>query len=73
MGQYAKRLHKKLLSKSSGLPTKAPERHPGEPLPGGVTDMETLINEGYDPIHAAYVFVQQCRPILLSACLNSRK
>ena len=39
MGQYAKRLHKKLASKSAGLPTKAPERCPGDPLPGGVTDM----------------------------------
>ena len=59
MGQYAKRLHKKLLSKSSGLPTRSPKRRPGESLPGGVTDVETLIKEGYDPIHAAYVFIQQ--------------
>lgn len=59
MGQYAKRLHKKLQSKSSGLPTTAPARRPGEPLPGGVTDMETMIREGYDPIHAAYVYMQQ--------------
>ena len=27
--------------------------------PGGGTDMETLIRDGYDPIHAAYVFIQQ--------------
>ena len=59
MGYYAKRLHKKLLSKSAGLPTKASKRRPGEPLPGGVTDMETMIKDGYDPIHAAYLFVQQ--------------
>jgi len=59
MGQYAERLHKKLVSKSSGLPTKEPKRCPGDPLPGGCTDMETLIKDGYDPIHAAYVFIQQ--------------
>ena len=53
MGQYAKRLQKKLASKSSGLPTKEPNRRPGDPLPGGATDMETLIKQGYDPIHAA--------------------
>lgn len=59
MGNYAKRLHKKLLSKAAGLPTKSPQRRPGEPLPGGVTDIETMIKDGYDPIHAAYLFVQQ--------------
>ena len=59
MGQYAKRLHKKLASKSAGLPTKEPKRRPGEPLPGGVTDMQTMIKQGYDPIHAAYAFIQQ--------------
>ncbi len=59
MGQYAKRLQKKLMSKSSGLPTRVPQRRPGDPLPGGCTDMETLIKEGYDPIHAAYAFIQQ--------------
>lgn len=32
MGQGANQLHKKLLSKSSGLPTKVPKRRPGEPL-----------------------------------------
>lgn len=59
MGQYANRLHKKLLSKSSGLPTKVPKRRPGEPLPGGASDIETLIKGGYDPVHAAYIFIQQ--------------
>ena len=46
MGFYANRLHKKLVSKSAGLPTETPKRRPGEPLPGGYTDMETLIKEG---------------------------
>jgi hypothetical protein len=40
-------------------PTKAPKRRPGEPLPGGGKDMETLIKEGYDPSHAVYIFMQQ--------------
>jgi hypothetical protein len=59
MGEYAKRLHRKLLSKSGNLPTKEPRRRPGEPLPGGVTDIETLIKNWHDPIHAVYVFIQQ--------------
>jgi hypothetical protein len=59
MGSISKKLHRKLASNSKNLPTKAPQRRPGEPLPGGVQDMQTLINEGFDPIHAAYVFIQQ--------------
>ena len=59
MGEYAKRLHRKLLSKSGNLPTKEPKRRPGEPLPGGVTDIETLIKNGHDPIHAAARFPQR--------------
>ena len=58
MGQYANRLRKKLASKSAGLPTKTPKRSPGEPLPGGVADIQTLIERGHDPIHAAYITIQ---------------
>lgn len=58
MGHYAQRLKKKLARKSAGLPTNAPKRRPGEPLPGGAADIETLINEGHDPIHAAYITIQ---------------
>jgi hypothetical protein len=58
MGEYAKRLHRKLASKADNLPTKEPKRRPGELLPGGVKDIETLIKEGIDPIHAVYVFMQ---------------
>lgn len=58
MGHYAERLHRKLASKSHDLPTKEPERRPGELLPGGVKDISTLIKEGFDPIHAVYVFMQ---------------
>ena len=57
MGQYAKRLHRKLASKSHHLPTKEPQCRPGELLPGGVKDISTLIEEGLDPIHAVYVFM----------------
>jgi hypothetical protein len=59
MGNISKKLHCKLASNSKNLPTKAPQRRPGEPLPGGVKDMQTLINEGFDPIHAAYIYIQQ--------------
>ena len=59
MGTYAKRLQKKLASQSAGLPDSVPQRRPGEPLPGGITDLETLIQTGHDPAHAAYVYIQQ--------------
>jgi len=59
MGDISRKLHRKLASKAGNLPTKVPKRRPGEPLPGGVQDIETLIKDGLDPIHAAYVFIQQ--------------
>ena len=59
MGEIAKRLHRKLASKSHHLPTKAPRRRPGDPLPGGVKDISTLINESCVPPHAVYAFIQQ--------------
>ena len=58
MGEYAKRLHRRMASKAGSLPTKEPKRRPGELLPGGIKDIPTLIKEGLDPIHAAYVFMQ---------------
>ena len=58
MGEYANKLHRKLASKAHNLPTKEPKRRPGELLPGGVKDIPTLIKEGFDPIHAVYVFMQ---------------
>lgn len=58
MGEFAKKLHKRILSKADTLPTKEPKRRPGELLPGGIKDVATLIKEGLDPIHAAYVFTQ---------------
>ena len=59
MGNISKRLHRKLASKSGNLPTKAPRRRPGEPLPGNITDVEMLIKDGLDPVHAAYAYIQQ--------------
>ncbi len=59
MGEFAKKLHRKLAAKKGDLPTTEPKRRPGELLPGGVKDIETLIKEGLDPFHAAYVFVQK--------------
>jgi hypothetical protein len=58
MGEFAKKLHRKMASKAGNLPTKEPKRRPGELLPGGIKDVATLIKEGLDPIHAAYVFMQ---------------
>ena len=59
MGDISKKLHRKLASKSGNLPTKVPKRRPGELLPGGIRDIEMLIKDGHDPVHAAYVYIQQ--------------
>jgi hypothetical protein len=59
MARYASRLHKKLASTASDVPTQASERRRGEPQPSGIADIETLIKKGHDPIHAAYVSMQQ--------------
>ena len=59
MGDISKKLHRKLASKSGNLPTKVPKRRPGEPLPGGIRDIEMLIKDGLDPVHAGYVYIQQ--------------
>jgi hypothetical protein len=59
MGNISKKLHRKLARNSKNLPTKEPKRRPGEPLPGGIIDVPTLIKDGLDPIHASYVFMQQ--------------
>jgi hypothetical protein len=56
-GGVAERLYRKLASKAHNLPTKEPKRRPGELLPRGVKDIETLIKEGHDPIHAVYIFI----------------
>ena len=59
MGDISRKLHRKLASKADRLPTKAPKRRPGEPLPGNIRDVEMLIKDGFDPIHAAYAYIQQ--------------
>ena len=59
MGSISKKLHRKLASNSKNLPTKEPKRRPGEPLPGGIKDVATLIQDGLDPVHAVYAFMQQ--------------
>jgi hypothetical protein len=59
MGIISKKLHDRMVKNSKSLPTKEPKRRPGEPLPGGVKDIQSLINDGLDPIHAVYAFVQQ--------------
>lgn len=58
MGEFAKKLHRRMASKAGSLPTKEPKRRRGELLPGGIKDVATLIKEGHDPIHAAYIYMQ---------------
>lgn len=59
MGEISKRLHRNLASKAHSLPMRAPVLQPGELLPGGIKDIETLIKDGLDPFHAVYAFIQQ--------------
>ena len=61
MGEFAKKLHRKLAGTKGNLPTKEPKRRPGQVLPGGVKDIKTLIKEGLDPVHAAYVLTNKGR------------
>jgi hypothetical protein len=58
MGEFAKKLHRRMASKAHNLPTVEPKRRPGELLPGRLKDVPTRIKEGLDPIHAAYSFMQ---------------
>ncbi len=59
MANLSKRLHRTLLSRSGNLPTEVPRRRPGEPLPGNIKDVEMLIKDGLDPVHAVYAYIQQ--------------
>ena len=63
MGSISKKLHRRMAKESKHLPTKEPKRRSGEPLPGGVKDIQSLINDGLDPVHAAYSFIQQMSSI----------
>ena len=59
MGNLSKRLHRRLAKNAGNLPTEVPERRRGEPLPGEIKDVEMLIKDGYDPVHAVYAYIQQ--------------
>jgi hypothetical protein len=58
VAQSKKKLHERLAQGSDRLPTTAPKLKKGELLPGGIKPLEMLIEEGYDPVHAVYVFLQ---------------
>lgn len=59
MGEIGKRLRRRLAKNTKNLATKTPNRGPGEPLPGNIKDVQMLIDDGLDPIHAAYAYIQQ--------------
>lgn len=59
MGDTSKRLRRRLSKNTKNLPTKTPKRRPGEPLPGNIKDVQMLIDDGLDPIHAVYAYIQQ--------------
>ena len=66
MGNISKRLHRRLAIAATNLPNKAPNRRPNNPLPDDVKSVQTLIDEGLDPVHAAYAYVQQSTSFLRS-------
>ena len=55
MGEISRRLHRKLtkLAPPGARDVPPPGWRPQEPAP----DIPRLIAEGYDPVHAAYIFV----------------
>ncbi len=59
MEEIGKRLRRRLSKNTKNLATKTPNRRPGEPLPGNIKDVQTLIDDGLDPVHAAYASIQQ--------------
>ena len=59
MGNISKRLHRRLASAATHSPKKAPKRRPNKTMPGGISDIQALIDKGLDPVHAAYAYVQQ--------------
>ena len=59
MGEASRRLHQRMAKQKQGARANKPPRRPDGPLPGGIKDIATLIKEGHDPLHGAYVFLQQ--------------
>ena len=55
MGEFAKKLHRRMASKADGLPTKEPKLRPGELLPGGIKDVATLVTRAGDQERVAGV------------------
>jgi hypothetical protein len=53
MGQISNRHHRKLAGTAKNLSPKAPKRRPNMSLLGKVRDVQALIGDGLDPVHAA--------------------
>jgi hypothetical protein len=58
MGEYATRLKRKLASKARQMSDAVAEPLTGGAMASGFKDIPTLIEEGLDPFHAVYVFMQ---------------
>lgn len=59
MGEVSKRLRRKFSKHAKNLPTTEPPRRPGELLPGNAKDLQMLLDDGLDPTHAVYAYIQQ--------------
>ena len=71
MGEISKQLHVKLKAMASNvlLPRSSKGRKPSPQTP----DIARLIEEGIDPVHAAYIFIHHIASSLPRTCPNSRK
>jgi len=58
MGKYASRLKRKLASKARQISDADTDPLTGGAMAGDFKDIPTLIEEGLDPFHAVYVFMQ---------------
>jgi|688.fasta_scaffold246666_1 hypothetical protein len=58
MGDISKKLYARLSSLSGKRPTRGPMSRKGEPRPMSDKDIEKLIKDGIDPLHAAYASIQ---------------
>jgi hypothetical protein len=59
MDKLGRKLRLKLANKTVNQTKTISKRKPGESLPGGVRDVRSLIQEGLDPVHAVYSYMQQ--------------
>lgn len=59
MGEISKRLHQRLAAMSVASTARAPSRRRGRLFPDDPIDVQGLVKQGLDPVHAVYATVQR--------------